>query len=268
MRRACFALGLTLTIGALLRAQAAPVEFDVVSIKRSPSDASGNSLQTLPDGSFIMRNGTIRSILLAASPVPTREVEGYPPWVESERYDLMAKAPAGSTRQQTNQMMQRMFADRMKLTGHVEQRERNGFALVLARSDGRLGPQLAPSTLDCLAPRTAGPPTGPPTEPPETRCGGTFGGNRIVSGGIMMDQLVPSLAGLAGGQVVNRTGLPGFYALTLRWASRRPTNADAPPDDLPEFFTAIEEQLGLKLRPEKLTLPVFVVHSIERPSEN
>ena len=269
MRWAYLALSLTLVAGAPLVAQAPSAEFEVVSIKRSPADANGGGLQTLPDGTFIMRNSPMRSIILAASPVPTREAEGYPAWVDTERYDVTAKPPDGATREQRPAMMRRMFEDRMKLKGHVEERERNIFALVVARSDGRLGPQLKPSALDCAAP--APPPRAvltPPSEPPEARCGGAFSNGQIVSGGILLEQLVLSLSGLAGGQVVNRTGLQGFYALTLRWAPRRPPNANAPPEDLPEFFTAIQEQLGLKLQPERTTLPVFVVDSIERPSEN
>lgn len=87
-----------------------------------------------------------------------------------------------------------------------------------------------------------------------------------------MDALVQSLPGLAGGPVTNRTGLEGFYALTLKFT--RPTPPGVQPDaaqatdDLPNFFTALQEQLGLKLQHEKTTLPVFVVDHIDRPSEN
>jgi uncharacterized protein (TIGR03435 family) len=182
--------------------------------------------------------------------------------------DLTAKAPAGATRQQSGAMMRRVFEDRMKLKGHVEERERTVFALVLARSDGRLGPQLKPSALDCTAPVPPRSLQTPPPEPPEARCGGSFGAGLIVSGGITMDQLVLSLSGLAGGQVINRTQLQGFYALTLRYAVPRAPGADPPGDDVPEPITAIQEQLGLKFQPEKMKMPVFVVDAIERPSEN
>ena len=268
MPRATLALGSLLLVGATLTAQTPPAEYDVISIKRSPADATGNSLQTLPDGTFIMRNGTIRSILIGASPVPTNEVEGYPAWVDRERYDIVAKPPAGSTRQQRNEMRRRMFEERMKLKGHVEERERDVFALVLARSDGRVGPQLTPSTLDCNAPRPPRAPDTPPAEPPEARCGMTFGRTEIVSGGITLDLLVGSLSGLAGGQVFNRTGLKGFYAVRLRFAPDAGQNVEPRADDPPQFTTAIQEQLGLKLQPETMRLPVFVVDSIERPSEN
>jgi uncharacterized protein (TIGR03435 family) len=86
-----------------------------------------------------------------------------------------------------------------------------------------------------------------------------------------LDSLVVSISGVAGRQVLNRTGLKGFYALTLRWAE--PRRASAPADsaldeNLPDFFTALQEQLGLKLQPEKARVPIFIVDHIERPTEN
>jgi len=94
---------------------------------------------------------------------------------------------------------------------------------------------------------------------------------RIVSGAMTMASLVPSFGSLAGRQVFDRTGLTGNYALTLKFApprSRGPSQEAASPDDLPDFFTALQEQLGLKLQPEKSLVPVFVIERLERPSEN
>ncbi len=276
LRAAPFVVALALVPG--LSAQTPRVEFDVVSIKRSPPDAVGGSMRTLPDGTQIMANVAIRQFITAAAPVPVRDVVGLPGWAEfgGERYDVTVKPPAGSTREQRQQMWQVVFADRMKLVAHVEEREQDTFALVLARSDGRLGPQLKPSTLDCR-PRPPGTP--PPPPPPEAatdgeylnRCGGRFGNGSIVVGSTTMDALVPSFSGLAGRQVFNRTNLQGNYSLTLRFSPPRapgPTS-DAPlPDDAPEFFTALQEQLGLKLQPEKTLVPVFVIDHLERPTDN
>ena len=254
MRRAALTFGSLLLACAALTAQAPPADFDVVSIKRSPADATGNSIQNLPDGTFVLRNGTIRSILLGASPIAVREIEGYPAWVDRERYDITARPPAGATRQQRAEMMRRMFAERMKLKAHIEERERDVFALVLARSDGRLGPQLKASTLDCGA--------------PDARCGVSLGAASIVAERIRIVDVLPSFSSLAGRPVVDRTRLMGFYALTLRWAPPRAPDSDAPVDDTPEFFTAIQEQLGLKVQPDMMKMPVFIVDAIERPSEN
>jgi uncharacterized protein (TIGR03435 family) len=203
-------------------------------------------------------------------------VIGLPDWASTERYDVTAKPPADSTREQRSEMWRTLFAERMKLVAHVEEKERDTFALVVARSDGRLGPQLKPSTLDC-SPRPPGSPPAPLPPPPTTdaevlnRCGGRFSNGSIVSGGITMDALVGSLGGLAGRLVNNRTGLQGFYSMTLTFSPPRTpaASSDAPlPSDAPEFFTALQEQLGLKLQPEKTMVPVFVVDRIERPTEN
>ena len=259
-----------------LSAQTPRAEFDVVSIKRSAPDAVGGSMRTLPDGTSIMANVRVQQFIRSAAPVPVREVIGLPEWATTERYDVTAKPPAGSTPQQRSEMWRTFFAERMKLVAHVEERERDTFALVLARSDGRLGPQLKPSTLDC-SPKPPGTPPAPPPPPPASesdylnRCGGMFGNGTIVSGSITMGSLVLSLAGPAGRQVFDRTGLKGNYALTLKHSPPRTpgTSPDAPPpDDVPDFFTALQEQLGLKLQPEKSLVPVFVIDRIERPTEN
>jgi len=251
---------------ATLAQSARPAEFDAVSIKRHTAQDNGGSMRTLPDGTFTMTGFPIRSIITSASPVRLREVVGLPDWVETERYDITAKPPAGSTREQRDEMWRTMFADRMKLSAHIEEQERNGFALVLARSDGRIGPQIKPSSPEC-SPR---PGAGLPDEL-RSRCGGIFGQGVIRYAVTTMDSLAMQLSSLAGGQVENRTGLQGFYAVELKFS--QPHLGDAPDagtsgDDAPGIFTAVQEQLGLKLQPAKMKLPILVVDHIERPSEN
>jgi uncharacterized protein (TIGR03435 family) len=271
-------LSLALALAGLqaISAQTTHAEFDVVSIKRADPNATGGGMRTLPDGTSIMTNVAIWQFIRSAAPAPVQDVIGLPDWANTERYDLTAKPPAGSTREQRSEMWRTLFAERMKLVAHVEEKERDTFALVVARSDGRLGPQLRPSTLDC-SPRPPGtrpppPPAQPPTESEaQSRCGGMFGNGVIVSGGISMDRLVFSLGGLAGRLVNDRTGLTGDYALTLKFSPPRTpgSSQQAPaPDDPPEFFTALQEQLGLKLQPEKTMVPVLVIDHIERPTEN
>jgi uncharacterized protein (TIGR03435 family) len=92
-----------------------------------------------------MTNGAIRQFITLAAAVPVREVRGLPDWAEDERYDVTARPPAGSTREQRSDMWRTLFAERMKLVAHIEEHERDTFALVVARSDGRLGPQLKKS---------------------------------------------------------------------------------------------------------------------------
>ena len=98
-------------------------------------------------------------------------------------------------------MMRNMIIDRMKLGAHVEEQERTTFALVVARSDGRLGPNRQRSTRDCSQP--SAPPVAPLPDP-QKHCGMKMGLGMIESGGLMLDELVRSLGGLAGGRVTNR----------------------------------------------------------------
>ena len=262
---------LTTALVAAPRAQSpAGAQFDVVSIKPHKNEiGAGGGMQYLPDGTFMMTNQSISSIILSAAPVPVREVSGLPNWANTDRYDIIAKPPAGSTREQRLEMMRNMFIERMKLVGHVEEQERTTFALIVARSDGRLGPQLKPSMLDCDRPPSASPRDMPPDRSDaQDRCGLSMGMGTIVSGGITMDRLVHSFGSLAGGLVNDRTGLKGSYAVTLRFAPPGLRADTAPPEDAPQFVTALQEQLGLKLRPEKSRVPIFVVDHIERPSPN
>jgi uncharacterized protein (TIGR03435 family) len=261
---------------ALIAQDSAHPQFEVVSIKRVDELRQGGGGRTMPDGSSVMTNRPVATFIMLASPERAVDVVGLPEWTRTERYDVTAKPPAGSTREQVAQMWRNMFADRMKLAAHIEQRERDVYSLVLARSDGKLGPELKPSSLDCSPPPpgTALPPlpAGPPSAKEALgRCGMMMQGGGIFSGGMPLNNLAASLRGLAGGEVENHTGLEGFYSVHLTFSPARgrgvPNSADSN-DDAPDFFTALQEQLGLKLVHEKKMMPVFVIDHIERPSEN
>lgn len=270
------ALLVTSMIAVLIAPPATPsqpsggLQFEVVSIKPNKSGpGSGGGMSYQPDGTFTMTNQPIDSIILAASPVPVREVSGLPNWAKADRYDIIAKPPAGSSKKERQEMMRNMFIERMKLVGHVEERERTTLALMVARADGRLGPQLTPSTLDCARPPSADArPASPERDDAQHRCGMSMGHGSIVSGGITMDRLVNSLSGLAGALVNDRTGLKGDYAVTLRFTPPGLSTDVAPPDDAPQFVTALQEQLGLKLQPERTRVAVFIIDHIERPTPN
>jgi bla regulator protein blaR1 len=249
-------------------------QFDVVSIKPHPYDpGAGGGMRTLPDGTFMMTGQSIWSIISSVSPVPVspRDTIGLPDWARTERYDIIAKVAPGSnpTREQRAEMMRNMLVERLKVVSHIEEQERTTFSLVVARSDGRLGPQLKKSIVDCT------PPSSPPDAAPQTRpsaairCGMRMGPGTIEANGMTLDRLVNSLSGLAGGRVTNLTGLDGAYDLTLHFAPPR-LNPDpsAPADDAPQFVTALQEQLGLKLVPGKSMVKILVIDHIERPTPN
>src|SRR5437660_5160412 len=136
-------------------------QFEFISIKPNTSGSSANASRTRPDGSQVMTNVTISQIIGTVSSEPVTEVDGLPDWAMSERFDIVVKPPAAVvlTPQLRAQMMRNLLIARMNVTGHVEEAERTTFTIVLARSDGELGPHLRKSTLDCSpgSPATAMP---------------------------------------------------------------------------------------------------------------
>jgi uncharacterized protein (TIGR03435 family) len=146
-----------------------------------------------------------------------------------------------------------MLADRLKLTGHIEPREMSVYALVVARP-GHSG--LKPVTLDCNAVRAAN------GAPP---CNYSWFGGAIASGGIPLQTFAGLLDYVAGRVVVDQTGLAGRYEFTLRFT---PPGTQPGPDGAPDFFTAIQEQLGLRLEAKRAPVNTFVIDHIERPTEN
>ena len=154
---------------AVAAQQPAPA-FEVVSIKRSPPDAPGGRAGLMPGGRYVLSNGPIRVLIGIAYPSPTNEFINAPDWVTTENYDTTALAGPAATFPQVAEMLKTMLADRMKLVAHYETRERDVYELVLA-SDGRLGPGLRESPVDCVAVEASArarneilqppPPTGP-----------------------------------------------------------------------------------------------------------
>jgi uncharacterized protein (TIGR03435 family) len=263
--------------------------FDVVSIKVNTSADGRISIRSRPDGGFSMTNGTLQLLLGQTFPGSTQDIVGMPDWAASARFDVNATAPPGigtATPEQRRAMMRAMLADRFKLTTHYETREQPAFDLVLARSDGKLGPQLTPSDIDCAAraaaqraateaARAAGQPPPPPTPAvpfsptaPLPPCSMRSIGTRF-DGHMTMASLAQALRSMSGRVVVDKTGLGGYFNVRIDSASTAPglvPSADAV--DLPSIFTAVQEQLGLKLESSRTQIQVMVIDRIERPTEN
>jgi uncharacterized protein (TIGR03435 family) len=160
-------------------------------------------------------------------------------------------------------MVQNLLKDRFGFSAHKEQREMSTYALMLARKDARLGPQLKPSNADC-AQSIAGQQPLPPSAKRPT-CGTIATRRFITAGGRTMAQLAVTLQSMVGEPVVDQTGLTGAYDLDLSWAP--PGNDGAlPPGDAPSIFTAVQEQLGLKLIHHKDQVEVLVIDKVERPT--
>ena len=242
--------------------------FDVVSIKRNPSGSTEQSVNVTPTGvTFI--NFALRPIIQLAYGIPqASRLIGMPDWV-NDRYDVIARtktAVSPATIVAMRPMLQAMLVDRFKLSARLEQRELPAYALVLARADGRLGPQLKRSTVVCAgrgAPSSEAQAAVAPTAVP---CGPRPGGpGRFIFVGSPMSLFASVLALPMGRTVVDRTGLEGLYDLDVTFA---PAGPGAGQSDAPSLFTALQEQLGLKLDPENELVEVLVVERIERPTEN
>jgi uncharacterized protein (TIGR03435 family) len=243
--------------------------FEVASIKRSAPDAAGTSWGTQPGGRWAMRNMAVSVMIREAYPTPARDLVGAPAWVTSERYDVNAKADGNPTRDEIRLMLRTMLAERFKLAVHQDTREQPVYALVIARSDGRTRPGLVRSTTDCDA-VTAARREGRTVDAPAPANGispcswnASFGPDGVVVrfAGLPLSRLAESVGQPDGRVVIDRSGLPGGYEFTLTY-SENPT----PGDGKATLFTALEEQLGLKLIPDRVPLTTLVVDQIERPT--
>ena len=233
-------------------------------------------MSSAPDGGFTMTNASLGLLLGQAFPQSTRDMSGLPSWTSSERFDVTAKGPVGAkpNPEQRAGMLRAMLVDRFKLKTHVEAREQPAYDLVLARSDGKLGPNLTPSDFDCgtvAAAAAAARETGAPPPPLPTLAGGIPActqralGKRFDGHMTIATLAAGALRGMTDRVVVDKTGLNGFFIVVL----------DAPPSpdpqrqtDGPSVFAAVQEQLGLRLVPSRTMVDVLVIDSVERPSEN
>ena len=219
-------------------------------------------------------------ILLGAYPPQPVPIKGVPQWALDERYDITATAslPGLPSAHQERLMMQALLADSFKLAAHFERTEGPVFDLVVARSDGRLGPGMTPVKADCVAVRLAENPAeirrretlplydsgGPPCRVRLTSS------SRRVEGDFTMASLAVLIQTPAGRPVVDKTGLTGSFRVQLEAEGLMESglSATAAPSNLPSIFSALPDQLGLKLESSQGMVETLVVDRIERPSEN
>jgi len=287
MKRACFFFlsSVVMAVTALAQAPDRLPSFEVASVKQNTSGDSRTRMQTQPGGRLIVTNARLKDLIAAAfgmadpqSLIDAR-ILGGPEWIGSERYDINAKAntefkpsPDGPARELLL-MIRSLLEERFKLKARREPRELPIYELVVAREDRRLGPEMRKSAADCDAAIAAGiPPPRQPGEPPP--CGLMGGPARTIAGGATMTQLAANLSVRLERMVFDKTGLAGRFAFNLAWTPDRiPT--EAPPPGIPpidpngpSLFTALQEQLGLKLQPARGPVDVLVIDRVERPTED
>ena len=283
---------------------AAPVvAFDVASVKPSnPNPDPTNPLSQIalmlpqPGGRLTATNTPLRMLIMAAFELKQEaQLTGGPPDLLAAKYDITAKAPVAFIGKELPQLLRTLLADRFKLKTHTESRELPMYDLVLARSDGRLGPELKPSTSDCakaeqvaaeqaaaLAQGDVASFVGKPRACSVST--DTSGGplNLMMRGdGQEMKQIVDILTLFTGRAVRDKTGLTGRYDFAMKLdlqmvlALAKKMGANIPPgaENIPQadgssLMTTLNENLGLKLESTKDNVTVVVVDSVEAATEN
>jgi uncharacterized protein (TIGR03435 family) len=258
-------VSIVIALGAVTAAQRA--QFDVASVKPHTSDDRREYMMAQPGGRFVAANVTVRSLIRTAFQLQDYQIVGGPDWLDADRFDIEARSPdtQGPPTARLLEMLQTLLADRFSLTTHTEKRELPVFALERTRSDGALGPGLRPT--DC--PEPAVDLVRQPCANVQARVGS------LSMKGIPFTQFRPFLAPYVNRVIIDRTGLDGRYDIDLKWApdtqARNPGGAGELPANDPNavsIFTALQEQLGLRLESTRDTVDVLVIDTLERPTPN
>jgi len=279
--RAAIVAGMAVVVSAVAVAAAqSELAFDVASVKEytSPSETAAFGIMPPTPGRMRIVRTPLRFILHYAFQVRNHELIGAPEWADSSSFDITATFPADPPRTEDDRraMLRTLLADRFGLKTHREKRELPIYALVMARKDGALGPQMVRSTIDCeqwiaeKRPRIgAGSPSSVAPGGKRPVCQMLTTRRFITAGTQTMQQLSEVLQPLTGRPVANRTGLLGAFDFDLQWTSGpvAPAPGASPlPDDGPSIFAAVQEQLGLRLESARDTFDVVVIDAIRRPT--
>lgn len=220
--------------------------FEVASVKPSgPDDRLMYRLQ--PGGRYLATGLTLKMLIANAYSVPDFLISGGPSWRDADKYNIEAKVgsplpPWPDSNKQLSLMFQSLLEDRFKLALHRETREEPVYDLVVARSGAKLKMASA-----------------------DERTGFEMTTGRIHSMAVPLEYLATNLGYLVGRQVIDKTGLTGKYSYTVTYTPEDAAPADA---DGPSIFTAVQEQLGLKLESTKGRVELLMIDHVEKPSAN
>ena len=265
-RGATLCILLMIAIG--VRAAAQPAQFEVASVKLHTSDDLGMYMVAQPNGRFVAANIPLRLLIRTAYQLQEDQIIGGPDWLATDRFDIDARAPqalVATLYSQLGDMLRGLLADRFRLTTHPDKRELPVFALVRTRRDGSLGPGLR---------ATACPDFAIDLSRPQPCTNIQTGAASLTIRGMPLNQFMPYLAQRVNRVIVDRTGLDGRYDIDLKWTPEPAPQARAggePAASDPNavsIFTALQEQLGLKLDSTRETVDVIVIDTLERPTPN
>ena len=262
------ALLLFASLQGVTQTPSSPSAFDVIPIhetKPVPS-ASVGSINPPHSGRFTATNYSAMILIQVAYGVSYTQISGVPDWVHSTRFDIhaqsdpsiddrLAKLSDEDATLEKQRMLQNLLADRFKLKVHTTTKKLPAYALVLAKGV----PKLHKAATDDSTPAQ---PNAPKPHPIEERPNAL--GTEYIAHGASMELLAAHLTGQVGMTVLDKTGLPGSFDFTLQFSS-----GDRQADSTwPSIYTALPEQLGLKLQSVKDPVSFLVIDQIEKPSAN
>lgn len=248
------AVGSVVPAGAQSRETGDP-RFEVASIKRNDSGDATIGFEIRPGGRVVATNIPLKQFIRAAYTLQLYQIIGAPSWVDSERFDITAISDRdlrdsrpwmpGGTYLAVQVMMQSLLADRFGMVAQMEEREAQSYALVLNKAgDSR---KLTPAKTPC-----------------DVNCGMRPAPGRLSARHVPLPTLAEFLSQVTGRLVVDASGLLGDFDLDLRWTPEgQPEAVDV---DAPSIFTALQEQVGLRLEARRASIPMLVIDSIGRPT--
>jgi len=239
-----------------------PSKFEVTSVKRNTSGSNSWSLNPVVGGRFTARNVPVRDVILYAYGLRDFQLADDPGWLRTTRFDIEGSAGGDVPFQQLRDLVKGLLADRFGFAAHTEMREHQTHALVLLR-DGVFGPALKRTTRDCAAARKES------VRVAGDGCGSVVRDTGSISGGgVPLAMLANSLSAVLNSVVSDKTGLSGDFDFELRWSDAADAASSTALSDAPALTTAVQEQLGLRLQPQRGQIEVLVVDRVSQPTEN
>jgi len=237
--------------------------FEVVSIKPNNSRSGSSSSSYRPGGVYIATNVSLKFMVTEAYGIQDFQLLGGPSWIDSDRFNVEAKPEAATlstdyTRDQLLALVQSMLEDRFQLKFHRETRELPIYALVIGKEPPKLTPSSPEKSQQCATPGG---------------CTGTSmhccadGVMDLSAIGVSLSTFAETIGQVLRRPVTDKTGLGGVYDIKLQWLRE-----DIIPNDAflpgPSIFTAVQEQLGLRLTSDKGPVEVMVIDGVQKPTEN
>ena len=285
-------IGAALMTASLYKAEPqakAPLRFEVASIKPNAETDNRMMMQRAAGGRVNATGFSVKMLMRNAFRLQDFQIIGGPAWLTSDRWDIQAKAEDNATPAQVDEMLQSLLVDRFQLKYHKETRELPTYTLVVGKNGNKLVAATEASIKAAPSLPPVGRGAGPGTADVTVTRGGAGGGRggtvmmgssngqmQMTGGGMTMAQLAQTLSTTLGRTVVDQTGLTGQYDVKLSWTpdpgTGGPLGGGLPPGgaagspDAASLFTAVQEQLGLKIDSTKGPVEVLVIDKVEKPS--